>query len=68
MAKKKRSTANRQAEQKPQINVRFQDRELYDLIVKDALEGERKNPAQVRLILRKHYAKQLTKTKRKERK
>ena len=66
--KKKRSTGNRQAEPKPQINVRFQDQDLYDLIVKDAADGERKNPAQVRLILRKHYAKQLAKKKRKGRK
>lgn len=67
MAKKKRSTANRQADQKPQINVRMET-ELFDLIAADAAEGERKNPAQVRLLLRQHYASRLKKKKRKGRK
>lgn len=67
MARKKRSTVSRQAEQKPQINVRM-DTDLYECVKEDAVEGERKNPAQVRLILRQHYAKRLKAMKRKKRK
>lgn len=39
---------------KQQINVRVEQK-LYDLILADALEGERKATAQVRLVLKKHY-------------
>ncbi len=51
---KAHQSAGTGAKPKPQINVRM-DQELYDLILHDAEEGERKLPAQVRLILKRHY-------------
>jgi hypothetical protein len=57
MAKKKKTSSK----PKPQINVRM-DRDLYDLIHADAAAGERKAPAQVRMVLKAHYRGRLKKT------
>lgn len=51
-------------EEKAQICVRM-EQELFDVIERDAKHAERKNPAQVRLILRQHYASELESMKRK---
>lgn len=50
MARKRQPTKR----SKPQINVRM-EQELYDLLLADATAGERKPPAQVRLILKDYY-------------
>ena len=63
MARQKNSKKARQAKAaspKPQINVRM-EHELFDLICSDAEDGERKPPAQVRLILKEYYKDRLPK-------
>jgi len=54
MATKSRKSKKQQKSTKKAICVRMEG-ELYDAIMKDADEGERSPPAQVRLVLKEHY-------------
>ena len=54
MAVKSRKSKKTTKSNKEAICVRM-DAELHAAIVKDAKEGERSPPAQVRLVLKEHY-------------
>ena len=57
-AKKAKKRGRKKGAPQEQICVRM-EKELYDLIVRDAKRGARRNPAQVRMILRERYAEEL---------
>lgn len=50
----KRKQVPKTTNEKEAICVRM-ERELYELILRDAEAGERTSPGQVRLILKQHY-------------